>query len=100
DAVEAMRRAYQERRDLLVAGAAGQKAVQSPVPQGAFYAFPDVAGAMSGDVWALIDEWLAMGVAVLPGTAFGPEFTTRVRVSLATRREDVVEAARLIRDRI
>src|SRR5207244_7778813 len=55
DAVEAMRRAYQERRDLLLAGLAGQNAVQIPVPQGAFYAFPDVAGAMSGDVWALID---------------------------------------------
>ena len=34
------------------------------------------------------------GVAVLPGTAFGPEYGDWVRLSLATRREDVREAAR------
>jgi len=63
--------------------------------------FPDVAGAMGdGDIDALVREWLAMGVAVLPGTAFGPEFRTRVRLSLATRREDVEEAARRIRERV
>ena len=42
---------------------------------------------------ALVEEWLELGVAVLPGTAFGPEYTNWVRLSLATRREDVVDAA-------
>ena len=41
-----------------------------------------------------------MGVAVLPGTAFGPEYGDRVRLSLATRREDIVEAARRIHERV
>ena len=101
DAVETMRRAYQERRDVLLAGLAGQSVVRAPAPLGAFYAFPDVAGALGGgDIWALVDEWLAMGVAVLPGTAFGPEYGDRVRLSLATRREDIVEAAQRIRERV
>lgn len=95
DAVETMRRAYQERRDLLLQGLEGQEAVLAPVPRGAFYAFADVAGALGGrDIWALIEEWLALGVAVLPGTAFGAEHGNSVRISLATRREDVAEAAR------
>ena len=42
-------------------------------------------------------EWLQLGVAMLPGTAFGP-FPERVRLSLATRKEDVVEAARRLRE--
>jgi aspartate aminotransferase len=100
DEAERMRAAYQERRDLLLGGLAGQTVVSVPTPKGAFYAFPDVGGAMSGDLWALADEWLGMGVAVLPGTAFGPEFTTRVRMSLATKREDIEEAARRIRERV
>ena len=94
DAVQAMRRAYQERRDLLLEGLAGTSAIRVPVPRGAFYAFADVGAAIGvRDVWALVEEWLELGVAVLPGTAFGPEYTHWVRLSLATRREDVVDAA-------
>lgn len=99
DAVETMRRAYQERRDLLLAGLAGQQAIVTPTPRGAFYAFANVASARAGrDVWELVREWLALGVAVLPGTAFGPGFEDWVRLSLATRRDDVVEAARRLKE--
>jgi len=101
DAVDTMRRAYQERRDALLAGLAGQSAVIVPRPAGAFYAFADVAGALAGrDIWDLVREWLAIGVAVLPGTAFGPEYGDRVRLSLATRREDVLEAAKRLREHV
>jgi aspartate aminotransferase len=99
DAVETMRGAYQSRRDLLLAGLAGQSAVKAPSPRGAFYVFANVAGARAGrDLWALIDEWLALGVAALPGTAFGPEFGDWVRLSLATRRDDVAEAAKRLKE--
>lgn len=94
DAVEHMRRAYLERRDVLISGVAGQSAFRVPTPRGAFYAFANVGAALAGrDIWALVDEWLELGVAVLPGTAFGPEYRDWVRLSLATRREDVAEAA-------
>ncbi|HYM80196.1 MAG TPA: aminotransferase class I/II-fold pyridoxal phosphate-dependent enzyme [Candidatus Limnocylindria bacterium] len=93
-AVESMRRAYQDRRDRLLEGLAGQTAIRVPAPQGAFYAFADVGLALAGrDIWALIEEWLSIGVAVLPGTAFGAEYRGWVRMSLATRREDIVAAA-------
>jgi len=50
----------------------------------------DGHGARAGrDIWDLIREWLELGVAVLPGTAFGSEYGDWVRISLATRREDV-----------
>jgi len=100
-AVETMRRAYQERRDLLLQGLAGQTAIRVPTPRGAFYAFADVSGALRDrDVWALVDEWLEFGVAVLPGTAFGAEHRHWVRLSLATRREDVAEAAARLKQHV
>ena len=97
DAVVRMRDAYQARRQLLFDGLAGGNAVHAPVPKGAFYAFANVTAARgTRDVWALVEEWLGFGVAVLPGTAFGPEHGDCVRLSLATRAEDVAEAARRI----
>ncbi len=100
DCVESMRRAYAERRTLMLDGLAGQAGVVVPPPRGAFYVFADVSRARAGrDVWELIDEWLALGVAVLPGTAFGPEYPDWVRMSLATRPEDVRRAAGLLRER-
>ena len=99
--VEAMRREYQARRDLLLAGLEGQTAIRVPPPRGAFYAFADVSGALAGrDIWELVREWLGFGVAALPGTAFGPEYPGWVRLSLATRREDVVEGARRLREHV
>ena len=98
DGVDTMRRAYNERRDLLLAGLEGQSAVRAPAPQGAFYVFADVSAAREGrDIWALVDQWLSMGLAVLPGTAFGPEYGDWVRMSLATRREDIAAAVALLK---
>jgi aspartate/methionine/tyrosine aminotransferase len=96
DCVARMRSAYDERRRMLLAGLAGG-IVQGPVPKGAFYVFANVAEARGQrDLWALVDEWLGFGVAALPGTAFGPEFGDWLRLSLATRAEDVAEGARRI----
>lgn len=97
DAVGKMRDAYDERRRLLLDGLATGRAVHAPAPKGAFYAFANVAKARQGrDLWELVDEWLGFGVAALPGTAFGPEFQDWVRLSVATRAEDVAEAGRRI----
>jgi aspartate aminotransferase len=91
-----MRRAYAERRQSLLEGLAGS-AIRVPVPQGAFYAFAEVTPVRAGrDPWQRVEEWLAAGVAVLPGTAFGPGHEDWVRLSLAARAEDVREAARIL----
>jgi aspartate/methionine/tyrosine aminotransferase len=98
ECVETMRQAYHARRDALLAGLDGQTAIRAPRPRGAFYVFANVAGALQGrDLWTLIDEWLGLGVAALPGTAFGPEYGEWVRLSLATRSEDVAAAGELLR---
>ncbi len=95
DCVEQMRAAYDERRRLLLAELEGCPAIRVPAPRGAFYAFADVSAARGDrDVHALIDEWLALGVAALPGTAFGPAYGDWVRLALCTRAADVAEAAR------
>lgn len=100
DAVLAMRDAYAERRDLLLAGLRDCPAIQVPVPRGAFYAFADVSAARAGrPLWTLIEEWLALGIAALPGPAFGAGFDDRVRLALCTAREDVIEAARRLAGR-
>lgn len=97
--VETMRRAYQDRRDLLLERLKGQDAIRVPVPRGSFYVFADVSRARAErDIWALIDEWLGIGVAALPGTAFGSEYGDWVRLSLATRREDIDEAGRRLKE--
>jgi len=97
DCVARMRAAYDERRRAMLAGLSAGSTVRAPMPKGAFYAFANVAAARGGrDPWALVEEWLGFGVAVLPGTAFGPEHADWVRLSMATRAEDVAEGARRI----
>jgi aspartate/methionine/tyrosine aminotransferase len=96
--VESMRRAYQERRDALLAGLEGQHAIRAIKPAGAFYVFADVSAALERrTAWDLVREWLELGVAVLPGSAFGPH-PEYVRLSLATRKDDLVEATRRLRE--
>ncbi|MFM8559922.1 MAG: pyridoxal phosphate-dependent aminotransferase [bacterium] len=97
DAVAAMRASYDERRRRLLDGLASGGCVRAVAPQGAFYVFADVAEALAGRaLWALVDEWLAAGVACLPGTAFGASYDHHVRLALCARADDVAEAGRRI----
>ncbi|MCE9626638.1 MAG: aminotransferase class I/II-fold pyridoxal phosphate-dependent enzyme [Candidatus Eisenbacteria bacterium] len=99
DDVQRFRASYDERRRLLLDGLASGGSVRAATPSGAFYVFANVAQARgSRDLWALVDEWMAFGVACLPGLAFGPEYGDWVRLALCTRAEDVKEAgARIAR---
>jgi len=71
DGVETMVRTFRARRDAVVAGLNRLPGVRCRVPQGAFYAFPDVSG--TGLEAAELAERLLVeaGVAVLAGSAFG-----------------------------
>ena len=54
-------------------------------PAGTFYVFADVSAALERrTTWDLVREWLELGVAVLPGTAFGP-YPEHVRRSFSRR---------------
>ncbi|MGC9523671.1 MAG: pyridoxal phosphate-dependent aminotransferase [Anaerolineae bacterium] len=71
DQVDTVVARYRERRDVLVAGLNAIPGVRCQVPQGAFYAFPNVTAFGRRSAWLadyLLEE---AGVAVLPGTAFG-----------------------------
>jgi aspartate/methionine/tyrosine aminotransferase len=89
---EAVVAEYQRRRDVLVAGLNAIPGVQCRVPQGAFYAFPNVSAFNRTSDWLadyLLDE---AGVAVLPGTAFGDGGEGYLRLCFANSMENIQRA--------
>lgn len=78
DHPEVLARRYRTRRDLVVAGLA-QAGIRIPAPPGAVYCWVPAPG---GDGDALARAALAAGVAVAPGSAFGPASGGYVRLSL------------------
>lgn len=74
--LETRRAAMQARRDRVVAGLNAVPGVTCPMPDGAFYAFPDLTAAIAQggfDSDAALCGWLLdeAGVAIVPGRAFG-----------------------------
>ncbi len=91
DCVETMRQAYQRRRDLVVERLRRISGVRCPVPDGAFYAFPDVRGVTS-DTRSLAERLLFdHRVVVSPGEAFGPRSRGFLRLSYASSDADLAE---------
>jgi aspartate/methionine/tyrosine aminotransferase len=91
DCVEAMRRAYQRRRDLVIERMRRIHGVRCPVPDGAFYAFPDVR-AITRDTGRLAERLLFdHKVVVSPGEAFGPRSAGFLRLSYAASDADLAE---------
>jgi len=91
--VEEMRREYNRRRELIVAGL-NKLGLETVEPHGAFYAFPSIGvTGMDEETFArrLLEE---ERVAVVPGTAFGPGGEGYVRCSYATAYEKIEEALR------
>ena len=98
------RRAFEERRDLVVSMLNQAKGLSCPMPEGAFYVYPSCAGcigktAPSGKVLETDEDFVTElleteGVAVVHGSAFGlgPNF----RISYATSTEALEEACNRI----
>jgi aspartate aminotransferase len=91
EVVEEMRRAYQARRDLVMAELGGMSGLELAVPRGAFYAFPRVTEAVraTGSSVALAERLVEAGVAVVPGAGFGAD--EHVRLSFAVSDERLRE---------
>lgn len=93
-------KAFDERRQLVVAALNAIDGITCPTPQGAFYVYPEVAGLVGRKTPAgktiKTDEdyvtWLLEdgGVAVVQGEAFG--LTPHFRISYATSTEALEEA--------
>src|SRR5882724_2940669 len=91
DSVAAMRDEYRRRRDLFVAEINQVRGIRCRVPDGAFYLFPNVTGAMkqlgcetSIDLGRKL--MAEIGVATVPGEAFGAPGTLRLSYALALDR--------------
>lgn len=93
--VEMMRRAFEERLNIVY-----DKLIQIPgfsciKPQGAFYLFPNVKEAVALAGYETVDEWAKAlleeeKVALVPGTGFGAP--NNVRLSYATSLEQLEKA--------
>jgi aspartate aminotransferase len=88
---------FRRRRDIVVAGLNDLPGLSCLEPQGAFYAFPDITqtGLTSGELAATLLR--DAGVAVLPGTAFGPWGEGFLRLSYANSVENLRSALEAIR---
>jgi aspartate aminotransferase len=96
---------FQRRRDLVVAALNACPGITCPVPEGAFYVYPDIAGCIgktsAGGAVLTDDEAFATallnetGVAVVFGSAFG--LSPNFRISYATSDAQLTEACRRIR---
>jgi len=95
-AVEGMRRLYQERRDSLIDGLE-QAGLTCEPPTATFYLWlPVPAGHSSTSFTKLLLE--EAGVAVTPGSGFGPSGEGYVRFALTVPKERLAEAAERIRE--
>ncbi len=97
---------FRRRRDLVVAALNRARGIDCPVPEGAFYVYPSIAGLIgrtsaggrritddTAFAEALLEE---AGVAVVPGAAFG--LSPAFRVSYAAADATLAEACRRIVD--
>lgn len=97
ECVETMRRAFEERRKVLIEGLTGAPDIRFNNPEGAFYLFIDHRDTGLDSVTfckRLLEEQL---VACVPGDDFGPSGEGHIRISYATSTENCAEGARRIR---
>ena len=100
DTVEAMRKVFEERRNLVVGMLNQAKGVHCSTPDGAFYVYPSVQGCIgktsAGGQLIKDDEAFALtllaeeGVATVHGAAFC--FPGYIRISYANANDELIEA--------
>jgi aspartate/methionine/tyrosine aminotransferase len=98
--VSEMRLQFRRRRDAIVSGLNSVPNVSCVVPEGAFYAFPNITKTdMTSEQFAehLLNE---LGIAALPGTAFGPGGEGHVRFSYATSLDVINRAIARMREKL
>ena len=88
---------FRRRRDAFVAGLNSLPGFRCPLPEGAFYAFPNITGTGRSSR-QLADELLyEAGVACLSGTAFGAFGEGYLRFSYANSLDNLMEAVERMR---
>jgi len=93
---------FQRRRDLLLARLNEMQGMQCDVPEGAFYAFPNVSGCFAGGSSVTCGQELAQyllehaKIAVVPGEAFGSK--NHIRISYAASLDRINEGMDRVAD--
>ena len=91
ESVAIMLAEYKKRRDYVISRLRAMSGVKTQVPQGAFYAYPNVSAAYTGGIANSLqfsEKLLAeQFVAVVPGEAFGTN--EHVRISYATSMKEL-----------
>jgi len=81
--IDDMRQEYSRRRDVIAAGLNAIEGVLCPIPEGAFYAFPQIPDSWGGSE-ALANHLLEeSGLVVTPGSAYGSSSHNHIRLSFA-----------------
>jgi aspartate aminotransferase len=95
--VHELREHYAKRRTQVLDALGSMPGVSVPDPEGAFYAFPRIAGLDNST--AFTAELLRQtGVALAPGVAFGPAGEGYVRLCFAATEQTLAEALARFRD--
>jgi len=92
DHLNNMMKEFNIRRKLIVDGLRNLKGVECSLPGGSFFVFPNVKKTgMNGEEFTkrCLEE---VGVAMIPGTAFGKFAVDNVRFNFATSRENISKA--------
>ena len=89
---------FKEKRDRIVKGLNSIPGFTCLSPKGAFYAFPNITGTGMTSQECADHLLYKAGVAVLPGTAFGPYGEGYLRFSYATILENIDAAIKRIRE--
>ena len=97
DSVDAMLAAFRERRTAIVEGLNAIPGIRCAMPEGAFYAFPNIEGTGRKSDHLATELLERGGVAALSGTAFGAYGEGYLRLSYATSRENIAIALERIR---
>jgi aspartate aminotransferase len=89
DAPQRMRREYQARRDIVIRMVANVPGLEMRRPDGAFYGLIRYQSTLSA--LEVVKLGFERGVAVRPGSEFGPSGEGHVRVAFSTGRDRLVE---------
>lgn len=97
DCVRKMAKEYERRREVVIEGLNSIKGIRCIKPEGAFYAFPNVEGLGMNSVKLCKHLLKEVGVAAIPGSAFGPGGEGHLRISFANSMKNLKEAIERIK---
>ncbi|MGH2449462.1 MAG: aminotransferase class I/II-fold pyridoxal phosphate-dependent enzyme, partial [Chloroflexota bacterium] len=98
--VKEMVEEFRRRRDLVIEGLNDIRGVTAAMPQGAFYAFPNIKGTGLTSRRAADSLLYDAGVATLAGTSFGANGEGYLRLSYANSLENLQEALRRMKSHL